>query len=119
MTLCQLGDLNDAGLIWSLFRYVFFEYGPGDGGVEMRASMYTNMLQPGLVLWILQLRGFQLRYQAIKLLWFGPVTEVQWNLLACILHCCRGCTSSNEKAKTTRTSVPYFWIFLVYSLRFL
>ena len=37
-------------------------------------------------------------------------TEVQWNLLACILHCCRGSTSSNEKAKTTRTSVPYFWV---------
>jgi len=48
VTLCQLGDLNDAGLIWSLFRYIFFEYGPGDGGVEMRASMYTNMLYSGI-----------------------------------------------------------------------
>jgi hypothetical protein len=51
VSLCQLGDLNDVGLIWSLFRYVTSEYEPGSSAdsVEMRASMYTNMLQPGLV----------------------------------------------------------------------
>ena len=51
VSLCQLGDLNDVGLIWSLFRYVTTEYEPGSSAdsVEMRASMYTNMLQPGLI----------------------------------------------------------------------
>ena len=44
--LCQLKTLNDAGLIWNLLQYVLREYQPG-GGLEMRASMYTNMLPLG------------------------------------------------------------------------
>ncbi|CAK9081461.1 unnamed protein product [Durusdinium trenchii] len=46
LVLCQLDSLNDPSLIWALLQYVLWEYRPAqtDPSVEMRASMYTNML---------------------------------------------------------------------------
>ena len=49
----QLGDLSDVGLLSSVLKYVIFDYTPSvstDAGstsaLEMRASMYANMLLP-------------------------------------------------------------------------